>query len=242
MKHTLKLSLSVLILAVLAFFAGCTKKGDPGPAGADGTNGTNGTTGVGFDEAVKNGNIVVYFDGKRPDGVAFKDTIDFRFAPASLDYSSVYVYDVDDNDFYVRRYSGMDFYIDSEESDDNYADMDLEVYTGDGTNYYLYLDLRADISTAEFKYFQIDNYLYNTDGSNYLNENFSGYSYDPGTGKFKVTFSCTIDGGNNETTFPLNVKFVVDATVYEQIYGDRTGGKVVNGKKLPVSLKLNLHR
>src|SRR4051812_2009107 len=97
-----KINLFVAIVSIASLIAGCKgKDGDPGPAGTNGTNGTtgtngtNGTNGTGFDEATKNGNIMIYLDGTRPDGIAFKDTLDFRFCPTNVgQYSVAYTYNL----------------------------------------------------------------------------------------------------------------------------------------------------
>jgi hypothetical protein len=178
------------VLAASAWLVSCSgDDGAVGPAGKDGTNGTNGTNGengVGFDDAIAKGNIVLILDGKRPDGVAFKDTLDFRFAPTSPRYSSVEVYSFingegetaqEYNGYYanIKRFQSWDG------SGDGYYDENGEAGTvrsevrsetdpaGNPSRQYFWLGTNA--ATVEFpaekKYFElyIDSYF-----DNYINE------------------------------------------------------------------------
>lgn len=73
----------------------CAEDGEPGPAGKDGVDGIDGEDGEdgeGFDEVTQYGNITVYLDGTRLDGVAFKDTSDFEYTAVNelAEYNTAY--------------------------------------------------------------------------------------------------------------------------------------------------------
>jgi len=135
MRALLKLCFSAGLLSAVLFLAGCKgKQGDPGPAGNNGTNGTNGTNGangtngingtngVGFEQAVKNGNILIYLDGKTPAGVAFKDTLDYKFSSSDLSNSAVDSVSPTDIRFTLQRFLIFDNY-----TLDDYINLNLRI-------------------------------------------------------------------------------------------------------------------
>jgi hypothetical protein len=211
MKSSRPQQFLVIAVGLILMLAGC-KDGDPGKAGTNGTNGTsgtNGTDGAAYDQAVKNGSIIIYLDGKRPDGVAFKDTINYLFSSSNLTYSYVEPGDSYTN-FRTRRFQGMDCL-----TVDNYVDITLDVDTvEDVTNFYINCDLHASVTTSDFQYFDLNDYFYNSDGANITNPAFTAYSFDASTSRLKYKFSFDVASNYNSTDYPLNVSGVVDVTVF----------------------------
>jgi hypothetical protein len=205
----------LIVLAGLIFaLAGC-KDGDPGKAGTNGTNGTNatngtnGTDGAGYDQAIKNGSIIIYLNGKRPDGVAFKDTINYLFSSSNLNYSYVEPGDTY-NIVRTRRFQGMDCL-----SVDNYVDINFEVDTEEGVNtYYINCKLVASVTTPDFQYFNLNDNYYNDDDVNITNPSFTAYSFDSPSSHLKYNFSFDVASNYNSTGYALNVSGKVDVTVY----------------------------
>jgi len=251
---TFKLASVAVAIAASAFLASCSgDDGAVGPAGKDGTNGTNGTNGVGFDDAITRGNILVILDGKRPDGVAFKDTLNFRFAPSSPRYSYFSTYSEGDTytDVYAKRYQSWDG------SGDPYNDETTgTVYTWttaglEGTKL-TYQSLEVDLEEAyvefpaEKKYFElnVDSYI-----SNYLNsetgvwENNYSYNFGDSTitsvdtkvtnGAYKYNFTYVVPANNNSTGYDLKMTAIADLKLDEQMYnpnGKRTQNTSSNGR------------
>jgi hypothetical protein len=209
--------------------------GDPGPAGPTGAKGdkgdtgSTGATGVGFDDAVKYGDITVTFDGKRPDGVAFTKTLDFKFASSNLDYSSIDATDPNNQYSELRRFLSLDNTDNYNGNDDDNVYIEFNNSIVDGvTTPYIYLDLHSYITTDDFKYFRLTGYYYNGDGSNFTNFSVTDYSYNASTGKLFYKFSFTGDHNYNSTGYDLKISGTVNVTVFQRIYdnSDKKGPKL----------------
>jgi hypothetical protein len=226
MKTKFTVYLGMAFIAMAAIFLGC--KGDDGavgPVGLTGDKGDKGTTGdngKGFDEAAKDGNILIYLDGTRPDGIAFKDTLNFKFSPTSVDDYSYAETDGTGANYdqytYVGRFLGMDNY----NADDSYSELGLREFIDSeslDTVKYFYLYIYSDVLTSDFKYFRLDDYYYSNwyGTTNTQDSTFTGYQYDASKGSIKHKFKFTSPAGNNSTGYDLNVSGVVDATVYQSI-------------------------
>jgi hypothetical protein len=205
-NHT---GLLIVFIGLILFFAGCTgKTGDPGPAG---NNGANGATGPGFDRAVKYGNILLYLNGKTPNGDAFQDTLDFKFSSGNLNESEFQSFAADDKSYYLKRFLVLDDY-----STNGSIEPDLRItVSGVDTVYRFECTLNTTVTTSDFKYFTFNNWFYNTDGSNFTNEHFDGFVHDPSKGHLYYRFGFTVDAGSNSTGYPLDVDGIVNTTVYE---------------------------
>lgn len=256
-------------LATLAFaailVAGCSgDDGAPGPAGTNGTNGTNGTAGTngtngtngaGFDEAIAKGNIILYLDGTRPDGVAFKDTIDYRFASTDPDDSRFYD-DTDegeesDIETYVMRYKGYDatggglgiysygwYYNDTDPKS-----QEVEVYLNNTViefpEEHKYFDLNMDYVYLD-KYFNTESETVETE-TNLSEPDFASFTFDVATtGKVAYKFSGIVAGGSNSTGSDLKITVVANASVVQSIEAISEGGdrhqKSENGRTASVKI------
>jgi hypothetical protein len=236
-KNIIYIGIALITMATI-FLACKGDDGNVGPVGLTGEKGTTGDTGEkgeGFTEALKNGNILVYLDGTRPDGIAFKDTLNFRFSPTDVDDNSYAETEGTDANYdqytYVRRYLGMD---NSSESD-SYAGIDFEpaidAESGDTVkNFYMYVD--TDITTSDFKYFRLNNVYENWYGTtNVLDSAFTAYKYDASKGSVKYKFKFMVPANNNATGYDLKVSGVVDATVYQYIPTGGCDGPCREGKR-----------
>jgi hypothetical protein len=245
MKFSTLKPLAIALVAVV-ILAGCKgDQGDPGPTGANGatgatgatgttgatgangTNGIDGTNGLGFDEAVANGGFSVILDGKRPDGVAFKDTLDFRYSDSNGDNSSIsrYITDSDsDNYANIQRYLGAvssPYYWDN----NNVGNIEsrIQVTSEGDTLRYSYLSLSVSVKfPSDHMYFDMDDSYYfdetNWDeGVNVTDSTLTNYSYASSTGSIKYTVGYTVPAGNNATGYELKVTAIVDAFVYQQL-------------------------
>lgn len=216
-----KIFIQIIFITSL-LLAGCKgKDGDPGPAGQTGQTGDTGTTGakgdtgatgVGFDNAVKEGDILITFSGKRPDNVDFTSKQDFKF---SLDGSTPSDDANVSNDggtlnFYIARYLGA---VD-EHHNNNYVHVQFQVSpTGVVTPQEL------DLSTAIIdgnKYFNIYENNYGPDDEN--NDPFviTNYSFDATTGHLKFNFSATFKSSGS-TGYDLPVSGVADVYVFNAL-------------------------
>lgn len=242
----------IIALVAVIILTGC-QDGDQGPAGTDGTNG------VGFEEALEKGNVLVYLDGTRPDGVAFKDTLDFRFSSSDLNYSYLYRYDPpsdSDNYTYLKRYLGFNAgggYYDDPEG--GYAETWSEVWfyspnAGD-TSIWVELGLNTSIAFPEdHKYFDLDDYYYfasyhdevgeEYSYGNVTDSTFTAYSYTGSTGSLKYKASFTVPADYNSSGYDLKVTYITDATVYESLteYNDgRSKSKSASTERIAVEPK-----
>jgi hypothetical protein len=246
-KNTFSLSSLAMLFSAAIIIASCTgDDGAPGPAGTNGTNGTNGTdgkngtNGAGFDEAIAKGNVIVMLDGTRPDGVAFKDTVDYRFSNNDMYYSSFYddtqTGEGEDSDIETRiqRYQGYD--------GGGYVSTNTKALVLTGITSKL---LSTDMSTnntiisfpAEHKFFYLEMYpyfnqSYNSEtnqvdiATNLSDLTLTSYDYNvPTTGKAAYKYSGTLDGGSNSTGNDLKITVIVNATVYKSIQSINGGDR-----------------
>lgn len=215
-------------LSASFLFTNCAEDGEPGPAGQDGIDGVDGQDGQdgqngqdgqdgqdgqGFDELLEYGNIMVYLDGTRPDGIAFRDTSNFRFVPIE-DISSENTVTVTDN---ISQYRAMRFL---SAPDDIYqytasrmqltATEDQGNITFDNFN----LSFRKDIVTPDYKVFDMNDTYTET---NYSNLVISDYSYDQTTNNLRFSFSFETPASSNDTGHDLNVSGEVNVIVLERI-------------------------
>jgi len=260
---TLKSSMFIMGLFCMSAFLYNCEKGDPGPtgpngatgttggagttgaAGANGINGLNGTNGEGFEDALKNGNILVYLDGTRPDGKDFKDTLDFKFSTTDLGGSSIYRNQSpsdSNNSSYVRRYPDLDGleinYTESEDTDNARSYFHFIVDSEGDTIISHSLNLYASVAfPTEHKYFQLNNQFYfddyfdgETDGGNADDITISSYSYDNSTGSLKYKLSYVVPAGNNDSDHELKVTVVVNAHVFITMENSEEGRVATNGR------------
>jgi hypothetical protein len=231
-------SLAALLFVASVVVVSCTgEDGDPGTAGTDGTNG------VGFDESLSKGNVVVILDGKRPDGVAFKDTIDFRYAPSDLG-SSALTKNGDSEDQYTRIYLDRYQSIDGRVNDINGVNVwgGSRVDGNNNTSTYSELDLDDVVIEfpADHKYFYLNTDFYwekyYSEGveeyTNMTNPVLSGYTYDVATtGKIGFKLTGVVPAEENSTGYDLTVIAVVDASVYQQMESIEPDNGRVGSKK-----------
>lgn len=212
MKKTLIYTLFLASLVV----AGC-KDGDPGPTGqkgatgATGNKGATGDTGQGFDNAVKDGNILVTLSGKRPtDNADFLATQDFKYTvdgngPAYV--SNVYK---DTNTgilhFTVERFLGaVDYHV-----NDNYVYLEFEVSTA-GVVTLDYFEIETSVVDGK-KYFDLYQYDENSGIVSLTN-----YNYDSSKGQLKFNFAGTFTAGSTSTGNDLTISGVASVNVYEAL-------------------------
>jgi hypothetical protein len=246
MKTYFKFSLGTLCMALALALAGCNgEDGAPGPAGATGTagdkgdKGDKGPNGTGFDEAAQYGKLVVYLDGKRPDNIAFKDTMNFLFSPTNADdysYAQVNGEGGDHNIyFYVERFLAMDNY----ETNDSHAGFYYQSWLeGTDTVKIFELDLYSTVLTSDFKYFELSDSYYDWEGVNVENTSLTNYSYNMQTGSFRLKFSFLVLAEDNDTGYDLNVSGYITAKVFQHVGGSpgrhpapAQSGRISNGPK-----------
>lgn len=202
--------------------AGCKgKDGDPGPAGQAGQTGATGTTGAngdagadgtGYDNAVRDGNVVITFSGKRPDNVAFTSKQDFKFTldGSTPDEDSYVTNDGGNLTIYVARYLGA---VD-EHHNNNFVHLTLNV-SSTGVVTPQELDLGTAIIDGT-KYFGVIEQNYGPTDEN--NDPFvvTNYSFDPTSGHLKFNFSATFKTSYS-TGYDLLVTGVADVLVYQPL-------------------------
>lgn len=181
-------------------------KGDTGAMGQPGTNGAPGVNGIGFDESVATGHVVITLHGKRPDTNAdFNITEDFKYGPSDLTYSRAVPF-ADGVDFFFYRFlSNVDDVYQS-----NYFIMDLTA-DNNGTLVANNLFLTTFLTTSDHKVIAIDDNYANFFGG------VTDYSYDPDSGALKFKFEFTVPAANNSTGSDLSVSGEADVIVYEFI-------------------------
>jgi hypothetical protein len=227
MQDSSKSMIGIFLIALAATSLSCKSDGDPGPAGpagdkgAKGGKGDTGNAGESFYEAIRYGRITVYLDGTRPDDVAFKDTLIFKFTPTTQ-YSEAQIEGVDENynvGFTVARFSAMDNY----SAGDAYAFLNFRTTLVEGdTNRIFSIYIASDHYTTDSRYFRLENEFDNgyNEEVNISNIVHSRYRYTPANGSFKSKFSFTSLADDNSSGNDLNVIVVVDATVYQPLGGD----------------------
>jgi hypothetical protein len=227
MQQLLKFGLIFTIATSGLVFSACDgEDGDPGAAGSKGEKGDKGDIGdqgAGFDEAVQYGHIVVRYTGTRSDGLAFDETVDYRFAPLSpndddeesdLFYNSGTISEENVRAFRVGRFLGS---IDDSDDRSSVTVGLMRALEGDKEQFDLFdLLLEAALTTDDYKYFSIRQNIAEFVSS----EDISEYSYTPTTGSLKVKIDTTLPGENNETGNELTLSITVDATVFENLQGD----------------------
>ena len=252
-------SLTVLFFAACMVAACSGDEGEPGPAGTNGTDGKDGKD-VAYDEAISKGNVLLILDGTRPDGIAFKDTIDFRFATADWNTSSLYRNDAPTDDYNqvsLRRRQSIDMQFGEGEYGvlNAYSEGYLE-----GGEEGVYSNVTAYYPTIAFpqekKYFQ----LYASFWFQRYFDSEAGEFVEPGTlvdgavtsykrivgadGKFSYKINGTVPAGDNNTGYDLKVTVIADALVYEQLQNNsdknngRIGSSKSNGRTAPAIEKV----
>lgn len=240
-KSIFKFGVLFAAMVAAASLTGCHgDDGEPGPAGTNGTNGTNGLDGVGFEEGVSRGKIVVELDGQRPDGADFTQTIEFPYAPTNLEYSRLTRYDEgtnDDNYVQLARFQGYDGL--SGGGNVRYFWSETYSWLNEGNDVYnIDFDDMAIYASVSFpdekKYFNLNAYF---DFGRYLDEsgepyyegnvtepNIVSYTTTPGAdGKFGYKLTGTIPADNNSSGYDLHVTITADVLVYENIGGESEG-------------------
>lgn len=249
-------SLTVLFFAACMVAACSGDEGEPGPAGTNGTDGKDGADGidVAYEEAISRGNVLLILDGTRPDGIAFKDTIDFRF---STDWTASRLYrndaPTDDyNEVSLRRRQSIDVQYGEGEMGvlNSYSEGFLESgEEGVYSNVDVYYPTIA--FPQEKKYFQLyasfwfQRYF---DGEGFVESGtlvegtVASYKRIVGTdGKFSYKISGTVPSEYNNTGYDLNVTVVTDVVVYEQLQNmtnERIGSSTSNGRTAPATKKV----
>jgi hypothetical protein len=268
MNHSIKAILSAVLISLTIILVNCKgDAGDPGPAGAPGTNGADGadgTNGVGFDDAVSRGGVTVYLDGTRPDGVAFKDTLNFAYSSSNLGNSSSYFDAPADSDVEtgIQRYLGYN----GQNDNSAWTWVGTEVWfnsapaTKKDTSKYIDFEVYAPVTfPKEGKYFQLvigacyngcydDAYFgidYANDGTaqsytgNVSDSTFTGYKYDTISGGLQYKSKFTVPDYGNSTGYSLKVTVVTDATVYRTIYNPNDERKSARAKSRAKSSAAN---
>jgi hypothetical protein len=248
-------SLTVLFFAACMVAACSGDEGEPGPAGTNGTDGTDGID-VGYEEAISKGNILLVLDGTRPDGIAFKDTIDFRFASTEGGASSIYRGDGDDdyNEVRLNRRQSIDVQLGEGQYGTIYSYTTSSLEGGEE-------EVSSQISVyyptiafpQEKKYFQLYFYFnfqryFDSEAGELLESGdlldgaVTSYKRSVGTdGKFSYKISGTVPQSNNNTGYDLNVTVIADAIVYEEIQNnnsERIGSSKANGRTAPATEKV----
>lgn len=202
---------SIALLFSIVLLSAC-EDGEPGP---------------GFTEATRYGNIVIDLSGKRPDGVDFTKSINFKFTPIGtngegygLSNSSAVYYDGPEFRYFeLVRFSGMveNAYLGNKielEFFDNISDQP-------GRGIY-YVDVQTVVEIDNTKFFNL--YLYDYEGEFFSEESIKSYSYNPETGKLSFVFEAIVPSEYNSTNYDLTVKITGNVTVLERIDGNFEGG------------------
>ncbi|UII21867.1 hypothetical protein [Fulvivirga ligni] len=201
----------------------CAEDGEPGPAGKDGVDGIDGVDGVdgvdgqdgeGFEELTKDGSIILYFDGTRPDGIEFEDSVVFTYSndiPSTVelieDEEEGTYYEVELTKFttpslpFFEGGGYFDFFYKTTDLSNN-ADFSL-----DG------LYWNSTVTTSDNKAFRVTGGI---EGE--LDLTITDYNYDETTGRIQFGFSFVLDDNMNSTYHELNVTGKVDVNLYEIIY------------------------
>jgi len=260
MKTTTVLRMASLaaMFSASAWLVSCSgDDGAVGPAGKDGSNGTNGTNGtngangvngVGYNQAISRGNVLLILDGKRPDGVAFKDTIDFRYAPSDLQFSNFYhgnAFSDDDttSEFSIKRFQSWDgegdtYYDENDPTGTLHSDAGTAL-DSKGTLLARYFEISTSYALVEFpaekKYFEFNmdaNYsLFPEDmqgklvgdGEHFTDSTFTQFTDfigADGVQKYNITFTCPADG--NSTGYDLKITAIADLKLAQVVQNTNT--------------------
>lgn len=182
---------TLLFIALSVLFIGCA---DDGKDGLDG---------IEFDGLTEYGSVKITISGKRSDGIAFNETVEFPYSSIiTEDGSSVFV-ENGTRGFEIMRYQAVP------NTDDNTSYVSLlSPETTPGT-LLTYVGLSVSFTTADFKYFTVSFY-------NLMDEP-TGYSYDEKTGALKYRVSGVIPASQNETGYDLSLTADVDVKVFPKI-------------------------
>ncbi|MFD2099289.1 collagen-like triple helix repeat-containing protein [Flagellimonas iocasae] len=192
--------------------------GTPGTPGEPGTPGTDGLNGVGFDELTQYGYMTLELDGTRIDDVVFQDSNSFKFT--NVDANSISLtsgVQVNGNDYnfsLVRFFSTPDNVY-----QDTYLSLNVTV-----------LDLGENSQSVEGFTFAISNYAVVGEDNKYFildesytdasagitNVEFTDIVFDDETNHLTFSYSLTVDGENNPTTYELTLSGMADVTVLEE--------------------------
>jgi hypothetical protein len=202
--------------------------GQNGANGQNGTNGANGTNGIGFEESTQFGNITLKLTGTRPDGVAFTKSLDFKFAPSNVYWSTIFPSGRTSTTSQLKRYSSFGDSDTDEENNSGYVMVVLRANAE--SDYRLNMHLKTSITTPDFKYFNMNDGYYNVDNINISDLSVVDYSYTSGNGELKYTMRFMVDGQNNSTGYPLSVELKTNAIVFQNAsplpdFG-RTAGRI----------------
>ncbi len=189
--------------------------GENGPDGNAGENGTNGENGVGFDELVQYGSISLTLDGKRPDGVPFKDTAIFKYTPIDPKF----------NVFYLKR-GFIDFsatrFLSAPSSiyQESRAYIELgftKPEVGEPAFDYFNLGLiEYTVISEDLTYFRIVNEFVHDSGG--VKEfSLTNYSFNEETNHLVFSFSFMVVGDDNSTRNDLSVSGEVDIIVLKAL-------------------------
>jgi hypothetical protein len=217
MKKLLQLVALGIFMSFLVSCAG--EDGDVGPQGPAGANGIDGKDGVDGKDATsdleKYGNIMIFLDGTRPDGIVFKDTMNFKYYPTTLENNSMRIDENGEQYFEAIRHSSLGKNMSSNEGR-GFVKLEFVAHQGTGTIEFKNESfvLEEIVETDDNKAFQLE--TDDSGGINYLNFS-SEYSYNVSTGNLKLKFSMTIPPRGNTTRYDLKVTGIADVIVKQQI-------------------------
>jgi hypothetical protein len=222
MKQFVKYSLTLAIAASGFIFAACEgEDGDPGAAGAQGDKGTKGDTGaegengIGFDEALQYGNIVMQLKGTRTDGVAFDEMIDFKFCPPGPD--AIEASEVQQNEsgslsFSLARFNAVRVSDNSDYGTNSAVALYLNKSENDEESS-LVIVLSVGIISDDAKFFRI----YNDYSYPISEENLTDYSFNSVTSELKFKFHGVFPADENDTNHDLEVTANVNVKVLQNL-------------------------
>ncbi len=162
---------------------------------------------IGLDDSAKYGNIKLKFDGERPDGEDFTETVNFRFLPANgPDGSSTVSEDGDTyHSFEVGRLLNP-----FESNEDNYAFLSLSANTED--------DEPTFNGSIEFStVFISDDETYFSYGRevSFSTDDITQYEYNEDNGKLTVKFEVETTGPNGDD---MTITGEVRVTVFQELF------------------------
>ncbi len=182
---------TLLFIAIGVLFIGCAD---------DGKNGLDGTE---FDGLTEYGSVKMTLSGKRSDGIAFNETVEFPYSSIIADDGSSVFVENGRRAFEIMRYQAVP------NTDDNTSYVSLDSHETTPGTLLSYVGLSVSFTTADFKYFNISFY-------NVMDQP-TEYSYDEKTGALKYRVSGVIPASQNETGYDLTVSADVDVKVFATI-------------------------